>query len=261
MAELEALKPGNVHIFADGHGMTVQDFIRSADAAAAVIARPGLTVGERVLQAVEATQRAVGCNTNLGIILLAAPLVQAALLDSSDPFDSRLQQVLKNLTIDDAEQAFAAIRLAAPAGLGNSDQHDVKQPAAVTLLAAMRQAAGRDLIARQYDDGYRQVFLLRALYRQLLQRWQKPAWATTGVYLHMLASASDSHVARKYGADVAESVRQQAEPYWQMLRASDSPQRCLRPLLNFDAELKQRGINPGTSADLTVACLLLDSLC
>ena len=30
MAELEALKPGNVHIFADGHGMTVQDFMASA---------------------------------------------------------------------------------------------------------------------------------------------------------------------------------------------------------------------------------------
>ena len=27
MAEIQALKPGNVHMFADGHGMTVQDFI------------------------------------------------------------------------------------------------------------------------------------------------------------------------------------------------------------------------------------------
>ena len=33
-AELEALKPGNVHIHAGGHGMTVRDFLMSAEAAA-----------------------------------------------------------------------------------------------------------------------------------------------------------------------------------------------------------------------------------
>ncbi|MEY4929079.1 MAG: hypothetical protein RL279_818, partial [Pseudomonadota bacterium] len=32
LAELQAIKPGNVHVFADGHGMTVHDFIKSADA-------------------------------------------------------------------------------------------------------------------------------------------------------------------------------------------------------------------------------------
>ena len=34
MAELTALKPGNVHLFADGHGMLVQDFIKSAEVSA-----------------------------------------------------------------------------------------------------------------------------------------------------------------------------------------------------------------------------------
>jgi triphosphoribosyl-dephospho-CoA synthase len=79
MAELEALKPGNVHVFADGHGMTIQDFIKSADASAAVIAQANLSVGERIFQSVKATQIAVGMNTNLGIILLCAPLIHAAL--------------------------------------------------------------------------------------------------------------------------------------------------------------------------------------
>ena len=66
MAELQALKPGNVHVFADGHGMTIHDFIKSADASAAVIAQPDLSVGERIYLVVEATQKAVGLNTNLG---------------------------------------------------------------------------------------------------------------------------------------------------------------------------------------------------
>ena len=80
MAELEALKPGNVHIFADGHGMTVQDFIASADAVSEVIAQPNLTLGQRILHSVQATQNAVQMNTNLGMILLCAPLIQAKLL-------------------------------------------------------------------------------------------------------------------------------------------------------------------------------------
>lgn len=260
IAELEALKPGNVHIFADGHGMTVQDFVRSAEAAAKVIAQPKLSVGERILLAVEATHRAVGCNTNLGIILLCAPLVQAALLDIDDTFRERLNLVLKNLTQQDAEQTFAAIRIAAPAGLASSAQHDVNQPASTTLLAAMRIAADRDLIARQYVNGYQQVFSAQEIYRQLLQRWQRPAWAATGVYLYVMAHHDDSHIMRKYGAATAENVRQQATPYWQALQDSGNPKHSMRSLLDFDAALKSHSINPGTSADLTVATLLLERL-
>ena len=78
LAELDAPKPGNVHRFAPGHRMEVKDFIRSAEASAAPIAAKGARVGRRVRAAVEATLLAVGQNTNLGIILLCAPLAAAA---------------------------------------------------------------------------------------------------------------------------------------------------------------------------------------
>ena len=78
LAELAALKPGNVHRFADGHGMTVADFAASAEASAPTLAAAGAGVGERVLRSVEATRQAVGMNTNLGILLLAVPLAAAA---------------------------------------------------------------------------------------------------------------------------------------------------------------------------------------
>ena len=52
-AELSALKPGNVHVFADGHGMTVADFRRSAAAAAPGLTDPALGVGARILAAVD----------------------------------------------------------------------------------------------------------------------------------------------------------------------------------------------------------------
>ena len=78
LLELDALKPGNVHRHAEGHGMTVADFERSAEVSAPALARTGASVGSRVLEAVEATRAAVGQNTNLGIVLLAAPLAAAA---------------------------------------------------------------------------------------------------------------------------------------------------------------------------------------
>ncbi len=45
LAELEALKPGNVHRHAAGHGMDVADFETSARVSAPAIARAGARVG------------------------------------------------------------------------------------------------------------------------------------------------------------------------------------------------------------------------
>ena len=39
------------------------------------------------------------------------------------------------------------------------------------------------------------------------------------------------------------------------LDASADPERLAPELLAWDADLKQRGLNPGTSADLTVAAI------
>ncbi|MGZ8962015.1 MAG: triphosphoribosyl-dephospho-CoA synthase [Methylophilaceae bacterium] len=259
--ELSALKPGNVHIYADGHGMVVQDFIKSAEVASAVIAQPYLSVGQRIQAAVEATWQAVGCNTNLGIILLAAPIIQAAFSDIPDDLRSRLQSVLNELTVDDAKLAYQAIQRASPAGLGRSEHHDVSQEPAVSLLAGMQEAQQRDLIARQYANGYAEIFEFGiGRYRDTLARWERPGWATTSVYLGYLAKFNDSHIARKYGDEMASSVRREAEAHDLDLLALDNPKLYLKELMHLDADLKMRGLNPGTSADLTVATLLLVSL-
>jgi triphosphoribosyl-dephospho-CoA synthase len=260
IAELEAVKPGNVHALSDGHGMTVQDFLDSAEAAAGVIAAPSLSVGQRILQAIQATSAAVGCNTNLGIVLLCAPLIQTAFQTGGYADQDSLRQVLACLSVEDATDAFAAIRLAGPAGLGRSERHDVSGPAEVTLLDAMREAAERDMIARQYADGYTEIYAAVGHYRELCSRWERPAWAVSAIFLHFLTHFPDSHIARKYGGELAEAVRREAAVHWQALTSRDNPKTYLRPLLDFDRSLKERGINPGTSADLTVATLLADSL-
>jgi triphosphoribosyl-dephospho-CoA synthase len=261
LAEIEALKPGNVHIFADGHGMTVQDFVRSAEVASTAIARQGAPVGKRILDAVHATWDAVGCNTNLGILLLGAPLLKAAEAAGEGTLTSALDDVLAGLTIEDAELAFKAIARASPAGLGQSTQGDVHEAASMSLLEAMRIAQDRDRIAKQYVTGYADVFEAARLYEEKQQAWQRPAWAVTAVYLHFLSSFEDSHILRKHGMEIAEAVRDEAKRHFETFVALENPKTYMQPLLDFDASLKSRGLNPGTSADLTVATILCSSLC
>jgi triphosphoribosyl-dephospho-CoA synthase len=261
LSEIEALKPGNVHIFADGHGMVAQDFIRSAEAASAVIAQLGASVGQRIFDAVDATWNAVGCNTNLGTILLCAPMVQAAINNAEPDFRKSLQLVLQNLTLNDAELTFKAILKAAPAGLGEVAQHDVHYPPTVTLLEAMQAVQQRDLVARQYAKGFADIFDIGYVrYMDAMQRWDSPAWATTAVYLAFMSTYPDSHIVRKYGEATARLAQQEAKAHEQTLLTQENPKTRQSDLLKFDANLKARGINPGTSADLTVATLLLISL-
>lgn len=261
MAELTSLKPGNVHIFADGHGMVVQEFIRSADAVAGVIAQPGLSVGQRILASVEATWEVVDCNTNLGIILLSAPLIHAALSDAKGSLRQRLLQVLAQLDVRDAELAFKAIVRASPGGLGEAGEHDVREAPSITLLEAMQASAGRDRIAWQYAHGFEDVFGVGLdAYTQAMEKWQNAAWATTALYLTLLSRFPDSHIQRKYGQLQAEDVSRQAGVHLNALLSHENPKLYQRALLRFDAELKERELNPGTSADLTVATLLAYAL-
>jgi triphosphoribosyl-dephospho-CoA synthase len=252
-AELNAFKPGNVHVFRDGHDMTVATFERAAEVAAVRLVT-GRTVGERIEGAVRASLAAVGCNANLGIVLLAAPLAEAALTSPrEEPLRSSLARVLRRLTIADAEAAFRAIAAANPGGLGAPKAHDVAGPATVTLREAMAAAADRDRIAQQYVTDFEDVFAAVAAFED------RPAGRETveDIYLGFLSLFPDSHVARKFGVLAAETLRLSADRFAAALDHEPDRDRALDA---FDLHLKAQGLNPGTSADLTVATLFAATL-
>lgn len=258
--ELAAPKPGNVGLHAAGHRMTAVDFERSADAAASRLCAPGASLGQRILAAVEATRAAVGQNTNLGIILLGAPLAMAAEFAAGD-LRPALVQVLEQTDLVDADAVFRAIALASPGGLGEAPQYDVREPARVTLAVAMGEAADRDRIAWQWTHGFADVFGPGLqTYSAALARWFDPRWAALAAYLRFLASFPDSHILRKFGRDQAEQVRAEAVRMERRLAAETDPERLMPKLLVWDAALKGRRINPGTSADLTVATIFAHNL-
>ncbi|MGA1858067.1 triphosphoribosyl-dephospho-CoA synthase [Azospirillum sp. 11R-A] len=258
-AEVMALKPGNVHVHAAGHGMTVEDFLLSAEAAAPEIARTGAPVGERILLAVQATRSVVGSNTNLGILLLCAPLARAAEIPKMRPLRDRLAAVLAALTVEDAEAGFEAIRLASPGGLGRAAEHDVAGPARVDLRTAMAAARSRDRIAAQYADGFRDVFDIGVARARSMPDSDTVTLAEA-IYLEFLTAFPDSHVLRKHGEDRAMAVLSEAREVRRQVAVASSAALRREHLFVFDARLKWQGINPGTSADLTVASLFAHRL-
>src|SRR5437764_6468878 len=85
--EVSAAKPGNVTPAHDFYDTTYADMIRSALALGPVFARRRARergVGELIADGVRATEGVAGANTNLGIVLLFAPLVRAAATRQAD---------------------------------------------------------------------------------------------------------------------------------------------------------------------------------
>ncbi|MGR9053216.1 MAG: triphosphoribosyl-dephospho-CoA synthase [Gammaproteobacteria bacterium] len=256
--DLLAFKPGNVSVYAEGHDMTVEDFRISAEVSAKAICNPDYSLGEKIYFAVEATREAVGCNTNLGIVLLCAPLLQAAWqCRHGQALRQALQQVLDETTVDDAACVFRAITLAAPGGLGRSEAQDVSERATVTLTEAMRIAAEKDRIAYQYSSCYKDIFDFGVLrYNFLLGQWGFKNWAAAAVFVDFLCRFPDSHIVRKYGDRFSSLVAAKMALLNEELEKSDNPER-LEPLFRkVDETFKSQGINPGTTADLTVATVL-----
>ena len=266
-------KPGNVSRASAGHGMHAEMFIASAQAAVGPLFQPGARVGERIEAAVAATWAVAGCNTNLGILLLCAPIALAVerFPEAASPPTLRraIEAVLADLDLADAEAAYRAIARARPGGLGAATSQDVRQPPSIGLRAAMALAADRDSIARQYRDGYADLFDLGVpalgpvFSLMAMSAADRPGAddiaAVQRLYLTLLSRFADSHTVRIHGGAVAHIVMTAAQAW--LARADPDAETDTDPAFAaWDASLKADRVNPGTTADLTVGTLLIASL-
>jgi triphosphoribosyl-dephospho-CoA synthase len=262
--EASAPKPGNVSPGMPFHDMRFEDFVASAIAAGPALGRAGgRALGETILEAVRATRQWADANTNLGIVLLFAPLAKAAgeighgavrppLLQSA------LTRVLASTTVEDARAVYAAIRAARPGGLGAATEQDLNDEPTVSLLEAMQLARHRDAVANEYASDYAVTFgaglpALRAARGDGLD-W---AEATTECFLSLLAGRPDTLIARKLGIAAAQEVSRDAAA---VLRAGGV--RCPEgraAIAAFDSTLRDahNSRNPGTTADLTATALFV----
>src|SRR5437879_3341823 len=129
--EATARKPGNVHRYCDFSDCGYLDFVHSA-AAVDPILETACTrrVGSNVLGDIQATRNVVTTNTNLGILLLLAPL---AAVPREKNLRAELGHVLDDLDVEDARAVYQAIHLAMPGGLGKVAEQDVREQPTQTL--------------------------------------------------------------------------------------------------------------------------------
>ncbi|GJM04590.1 MAG: triphosphoribosyl-dephospho-CoA synthase [marine bacterium B5-7] len=263
LGELEAFKPGNVSFYADGHDMTVLDFQKSAVVSVPLLCEVNNSLGQRILDSVCATQEAVGCNTNLGMLLLFAPIIMAAEpgFNNINELHQNLESTLSSITQTDTEQVFEAIKIANPGGLGSANSHDVNKKPDCTLLVAMESASHRDSVALQYVNNFHEIFNIGLVdIKNFEKRWNSVKWSTVSCYLNFMSSVIDSHLERKFGREKAEKIKIRSEAIANSFNSTSDPEENIELLQRFDSELKAINYNPGTSADLTAASLLVYNL-
>jgi triphosphoribosyl-dephospho-CoA synthase len=301
LLEVSAPKPGNVSPGRHFSDTRYEDFLASAAALGAPFAKAAeQPLGLTVRRAIEATRRWARGNTNLGIVLLLAPLARAALRNAHDEGKKRsttrgsgfgirdskeehavikprvpgpepplvlslrtaLRQVLEETTVEDAREVYEAIRMASPGGLGHAEGQDVADEPDVTLLETMRLAAHRDGIAREYMTGFEVTFGvgLRALERA---RGDGLSWddAVLETFLTMLAANIDTHVVRRAGGAVAANIQERATDV--IGRGGVRTEAGRRAIEEMDRAIRDGGNagNPGTTADLTAAAIFVFVLC
>jgi len=280
-------KPGNVHRFADYEEKTMLHFLTASVALFPPLTKAARTgnliqnakippseakIGARILECVKSKTRwGVEQNTNLGVVLLLVPLVIAAGASQrieNNSFVSdlrlRLRQILESSKSEDVISVGRAIALANPSGLGTSTELDVSSKSFesevsernVTLVDLFEPAKTHDLIAREYVTGFQITFEISNPFISQMEERFCLEKRTVLLFLHLMTSYLDSHIVRNQGVSVAEEIQKE-------IKTLGTPECLLKDseqLWQFDERLRQRKLNPGTTADLTAAGLFVNLL-
>jgi triphosphoribosyl-dephospho-CoA synthase len=259
LLEASAPKPGNVSPGRHFTDARYEDFLASAVAIGEPLSGAGTRgIGATVRLAVESTARWTQSNTNLGIVLLLTPLARAAVLGSGKSLRDAVREQIAATSVDDAREVYAAIRRAAPGGLGQTNAQDVADEPTISLLDAMRLAADRDGIAREYATGFDVTFGTGAPALENARR-EGLSWddAVVETFLTLLSAGIDTHIVRRSGADLAREVSGRARA---VLAAGGVRSAAGRQSIDeMDRALRdtRHSANPGTTADLTAAAIFV----
>lgn len=272
-------KPGNVHRTQDFDDMVFEDFLISGvvigDSIKKAAARgkkykndtyllEKIKLGEIIKEAVLETDKWIGNNTNLGIILLLTPLAAAAGM-SKDFTELRenLGRVMDATTSDDAVNLYDAINIADAGGMGEHDKLDVADAQArdklikddINMYEVLQMSSKWDLLSYEltnlmpitFETGFPTFRSVKAEYginKAILQ-----------TFLTILSKNPDSLISRKYGNDMARMVTADADSILQNGGAITS--LGLGLLHEFDKQLVRNKLNPGTTADLTASSIMV----
>lgn len=279
-------KPGNIHRTRNFEDTRYEHFLASSVALSPIlrqISQRGrmaqikqiplteLKLGESIFNAVQTTQSwQKGGNTNLGIILLFIPLACSAgmLIEHPNPsvlqLRTNLDHIIKRSTSEDTIKLFKAISLANPGGLGTVKDFDIKNTTPeslrknnINLYDIFKISAGRDSIAKEYITQFQITFEIGyPFFKQIFKKTGDINISIVHTYLKILGEVPDTLIARKFGSATAKEVSLQAK--YILNKGGLLTKQSEELLWNFDSELRsEKKINPGTSADLTAAAIMV----
>lgn len=257
-------KPGNVDRERDLADLHFEHFLAGAVGARPgidALADPAVPLGEGFERAVEGMSAQSGDNTQFGALLVLAPLVRAAATgECSRP---RASAVVDATTVADAAgfyRAFDHVDVFVGDPPADAPDLDVRRgsdavPAVrergVTLGDLMADSAARDGVAAEWTNGFERTFDAA----EAIATGRGPVTdRAADAFLGLLASEPDTLVAEKHGAEVAADVTERARE----LRENGVSVATDRAALSaFADDLVDRGVNPGTTADLTAGALFV----
>ncbi len=254
-------KPGNVDRHRDLDELRFEHFLAGAVGAypGLVMAANGEAVGPAFERAVRGMAAQEGDNTQFGALLLLVPLVRAA---QTDLAPATVERIVEETTVADAAafyRAFDHVDVFVDEPPDNLDDLDVRRgsdavPAledrGLTLSGVLAAGVPGDDVAREWVTGFERSFSaadrLAAADGPVTER-------TASTFLSLLAERPDTLVATRHGKSVAMEVMERARALHE--REAISTDRAA--VDSFADDLVARGINPGTTADLTAAGLFI----
>jgi triphosphoribosyl-dephospho-CoA synthase len=246
-------KPGNVDRHRDFDDLRFEHFLTGAVGACDGLeaAAAGEPVGESFDTAVAGMSQQQGGNAQFGALLLLVPLVRAAATWGLTPGES--SATVEATTVDDAAsfyRAFEHVDVFVDEPPAEAEALDVRRGAdaipelrerELTLYDVMALSAPEDGVAVEWTNGFPRTFAAAEAVRD----GDGPVPDRIAeAFIDLLAEEPDTMVAKQHGAAVAESVRERAAS----LRHADRDEREA-----FADELVERGVNPGTTADIAAA--------
>ena len=259
-----SIKPGNVFLNHPAYGMSHKDFLQSSMACSDIMCEQNMDIGLKILESVKASMDVVGCNTNLGIILLCVPIVETVYMDKEHKFNqNNLKIVIDNINYKQTKSIYKAINLANAGGMSSKEEFDLKSNKSenFTLLEAMNFAKTYDYIASEYTNYFYNIINNISLnWRNYFKLMNNDECATTATFLKQIVSNPDSLIVRKHGLSTAEQVSERFKEIADEYCALKDPNILNNKLLLLDSELKIQGLNPGTTADVVVASIFLNRL-
>ena len=259
--DVEVIKPGNVNIDYPHSDTTAYNFLRSAHDSCRSLFRQDLSLGERIYHSVTDSRKNTRVNTNLGIVILISPIIQGLLTSTKTTFRSALKDVIKTSRISDTNLLCRAINSINPGGLGEREEMDTNSLPKVTLKTIMDKSAKYDRLSYQYSTGYSDI--LDFIVPRIIEHKkyiENTDFLLSLVFLEILSEIPDTHISRKFNEKIAKKTSNEARDLIKIINTERSRKKAISRICQLDYEYKNKGINPGTTADLLLSGVMIERL-